>query len=108
MSKFSENLRNNRKALKLSQNELANKLNLADTSISAYELEKNEPTIETLKSMSKLFHLSIDELVGNDFETNLTPETQELRYLATLLNKEYTIQAIFYIRSLLQYQKAKE
>ena len=104
MSKFSENLRNCRKSLNISQNELAKKLNLADTSISAYELEKNEPTIETLKNMSNLFKITIDELVGNDFEKSLDVETKQLRHLVTLLNHEYTIQTIFYVNSLLQYQ----
>lgn len=104
MYKIGDKLRKLRKQLGLSQSELAQKLCLADTSISAYELEKNEPSIDTLKKLSKLFNISVDEIIGNDFEMQLEPETQELRHLVTLLNKDYTIQTIFYVKSLLQYQ----
>lgn len=104
MANFNENLKLIRREKGLSQSELAKKLNLADTSISAYELSKNEPTIETLKNMSKLFNISIDELVGNDFEKNLTPQTKELRKLVTRLSDSYVMQTLFYVKSLLQYQ----
>jgi len=104
MSSFNTNLKAIRKQYGLSQVELAKKLNLADTSISAYELSKNEPTIDTLKNMSKLFNISIDELVGNEFENSLKPQTQELRRLVTMLSDSYTVQTLFYVKSLLQYQ----
>ncbi len=104
MSNFNENLKIIRKQYGLSQVELAKKLNLADTSISAYELSKNEPTIDTLKNMSKLFNISIDELVGNEFENSLKPQTRELRQLVTMLSDSYTVQTLFYVKSLLQYQ----
>ncbi len=104
MSNFNQNLKTIRKQYGLSQVELAKKLNLADTSISAYELSKNEPTIDTLKNMSKLFNISIDELVGNDFEYSLKPQTRELRRLVTMLSDSYTVQTLFYVKSLLQYQ----
>ncbi len=107
MANFNENLKSIRREKGLSQSELAKKLNLADTSISAYELSKNEPTIETLKNMSKLFNISIDELVGNDFEKKLTPQTKELRKLVTRLSDSYATQALFYVKSLLQYQNTQ-
>lgn len=103
---FSENLRKLRKKENLSQLKLAQMLNLADTSISAYELNKNEPTIDTLKNMSKLFKISIDDLVSNDFERNISTETKEIRYLISNLSKDYTLQ-VFYVKSLLQYQNKK-
>lgn len=104
MSNFNENLKAIRRENGLSQAELAKKLNLADTSVSAYELSKNEPTIETLKNMSKLFNVSIDELVGNDFDDGFTPTVKELRKLVTKLSDSYSTQTLFYVKSLLQYQ----
>lgn len=55
----------------LTQSELGEKLNISKATISKYETDKVEPSIPTLISMSKLFNVSIDFLVGNEenFET---------------------------------------
>lgn len=48
---------------KLTQEELGEKLYLSRTSISNYEIGKNEPNIETIIAISDLFKISIDELL---------------------------------------------
>ena len=48
------------------QAKLAEFLNINQRTISDYEVGLSEPNIETLKKMSKLFHVSLDELVGNE------------------------------------------
>lgn len=55
----------------LTQSELGEKLNISKATISKYEADRVEPSIPTLISISKLFNVSIDFLVGNDesFET---------------------------------------
>lgn len=55
----------------LTQAELGEKLNISKATISKYEADRVEPSIPTLISISKLFNVSIDFLVGNDesFET---------------------------------------
>lgn len=57
----------------LSQEQLANKLGYARTTISAYEIGRNEPSYEDLKKISKIFSITIDELLDNDF----IPENKE-------------------------------
>lgn len=55
-----------RKKLGLSQEELATKLKISQKSISKYELGCRRPSYETLVSMSSIFGVSIDYLLGND------------------------------------------
>lgn len=88
---------NNLKALRvqkgLSQQKLADILNISQQSVHKYEHNLSEPDIQVLKEMSELFNTSIDYIVGNtdcpyktDFveETELTP--QELEHLRLYRN----------------------
>lgn len=62
-----------RKALGLSQEQLANKLGVSQKSISKYECGERRPSYEVLLAMSSLFNVSIDYLLGNsNFEINKT------------------------------------
>lgn len=47
----------------LTQDELGEKLYLSRTSISNYEIGKNEPNIETIIAISDLFNITTDELL---------------------------------------------
>lgn len=60
-----ENLKKLRKAHHLSQKQLAGYLNLSQQSIWKYENGIAEPDFQTLKGFSKLFHTSVDYLIGN-------------------------------------------
>lgn len=60
---FSEKLKALRLKYKLTQEELGEKLYLSRTSISSYEIGKNEPNIETIIAISDFFKISIDELL---------------------------------------------
>lgn len=53
-----------RKETGLSQKEFAEKFNMTQQRISAYEKEKREPDIETLKQFAVFFNCSIDYLLG--------------------------------------------
>lgn len=53
-----------RKRLQLTQEELAEKLNISQKSISKYETGARKPTFETLTNMAKLFNVSTDYLLG--------------------------------------------
>ncbi|RIO64616.1 XRE family transcriptional regulator, partial [Staphylococcus haemolyticus] len=66
--KFHEKLKQERKRLNLSQEDLANKINISRQSISKWELEKGYPNIETLIELSEVFDITVDELLkGDDF-----------------------------------------
>ena len=62
-----EELRNK---LNLSQNELAEKLNMTQQRISAYEKGKREPDIDTIKQLADFFGVTTDYLLGKSDERN--------------------------------------
>lgn len=65
--KFYEKLFELRKEKGYSQEELADKLNVARQTISKWENGTTTPDFDNLIEISKLFEISIDDLVGNNF-----------------------------------------
>ena len=65
---FNEKLKMLRKELNLTQEELANKLNVSRQAITKWESGEGIPDIENLKQISILFGVSIDELVKEEKE----------------------------------------
>lgn len=63
-SKFSENLRALRTARGMSQRELASRLSLTSSVISAYENDIRMPSYDVLFSLASIFNCSCDELLG--------------------------------------------
>ncbi|MGL4607376.1 MAG: helix-turn-helix domain-containing protein [Eubacteriaceae bacterium] len=61
---FKDRLKKLRKDKELTQQELAEKLNLQSAAISKYETGQTEPGLGTLISLSELFEVSVDYLVG--------------------------------------------
>jgi len=55
-----------RKNANLSQEQLAEKLNVTRQTISKWELEDTAPDIKQANKIAKLFNVSLDELLGND------------------------------------------
>lgn len=60
---FNERLYNLRKQKGLSQEEVANELNISRQTISKWESSDSTPDMEKLKLLSELFAISLDELV---------------------------------------------
>ena len=65
---FAERLREARKHCKLSQEEVAEHLNTARSNISKYETGFMEPSLQTLKELCELYHVSADYLLEINFE----------------------------------------
>lgn len=61
-----EKLKEIRKNKKFTQKDVAQKLNISQQTYSDYENGKSEPNIDVLKKLSKLFNISIDNLVDNN------------------------------------------
>ena len=77
--KFNEKLIDLRKKQGLSQEELGYKLNVTRQTVSKWELGQTTPEMDKLIEISKLFNVSIDELLNNEeIETDANPiiETQ--------------------------------
>lgn len=59
-----------RKALGIKQTELAKQLNVAPSSISAWENNLNAPDIEILAELCDIFDISMDEMYGIDINVS--------------------------------------
>lgn len=63
---FAENLINLRKQKGWSQDDLADNLNLSRQAISKWENDTSKPDIDNIKKISKIFSVTIDDLLNND------------------------------------------
>ena len=66
-----------RKKAGISQEELADMLNVTRQSISLWETDQTVPSLDNLITLSKIFDVSMDELCGREKqrESNTTEET---------------------------------
>ena len=64
MSKFSERFKELRQSRKLSQQELADKLNTSKSSVNMYERGEREPGIEMLETIADFFNVDMDYIYG--------------------------------------------
>lgn len=69
--KFSEKLENLRKSKGMSQEALAQKLNVTRQTVSKWELDQTTPDMNKLIEISKIFEISLDELANNIETSNL-------------------------------------
>ena len=63
---FHEKLQLLRKKSEMTQEQLAERLFVSRTAISKWESGRGHPNLESLKGISKLFSVSIDDLLSND------------------------------------------
>lgn len=85
--KLGEQLVTLRKENKLSQEQLAEKIGVTRQTISNWELGETAPNPEQLKLLSQIFHVSIDELLGNDHEAVLVEKISNTERLAGIIIK---------------------
>ncbi len=84
---FGKRLTEVRKAKKLSQDELAKKLDVHGAVIGRYERDEVKPSIETAAAIAEALEVSLDYLVGNSdllLEKNVVQRIQNIQKL----NKE--------------------
>ncbi len=88
-----KNLKEIRNSRLMTQQEVANKLNITQATYSGYEAGKYQPSIDILIAMSKLFKVSIDYLVGNENEFTIDmsnlPEIKKEVLLYHLNNDDF-------------------
>ena len=63
---FGENLINLRRQKGWSQDDLANNLNISRQAISKWETDISKPDVDNLERISKIFSVTIDNLLDND------------------------------------------
>lgn len=69
MNYLASNLRFLRKQKSITQNDLADQLDVQRTMISAYEDGRSEPKLSTLQKLSEIFEVGLEELMEHDIET---------------------------------------
>ena len=70
---LSDNIRNYRKANNMSQDELAEKLEVTRQSISLWETGQTQPSLDNIVALAKLFNVSTDALLTNDMKMGSEP-----------------------------------
>ncbi|MEZ4901228.1 MAG: helix-turn-helix transcriptional regulator [Spirosomataceae bacterium] len=66
MSIVSENMKYLRSLHRLTQEKFANRIGIKRSSVGAYEEERANPNLEVLENMSRLFKVSVDDLLKKD------------------------------------------
>ncbi len=79
---FGEKLRKLRTDNNLTQDELAEKIFVTRTAISKWETDKGYPSIESLKQLSGLFKITVDDLISDEDIENkrILDEAQSRKY----------------------------
>ena len=98
--KFNEKLIELRKKQGLSQEELGYKLNVTRQTVSKWELGQTTPEMDKLVELSKLFNISIDELVDNDINNVIVEKvsnTEKLAGITIKILKVFGIMLIVFI-----------
>ncbi|MBQ7434082.1 MAG: helix-turn-helix domain-containing protein [Lachnospiraceae bacterium] len=65
------NIASLRKSYQMTQEELAEKLNVSRQTLAKWEREESEPDLQSMMRMSELFHVSIDDLIHYDKEEHM-------------------------------------
>ncbi|MBR5827103.1 MAG: helix-turn-helix transcriptional regulator [Clostridia bacterium] len=74
-----------RSALGWSQVQLAERLNISKQTVSNWENDNIQPSIEMLVRLSKLFHVSTDYLLGLENVPNINTEGLPVSFVAHLI-----------------------
>lgn len=89
-----------RKKNNLSQEELAEKVGVARQTISKWEIGDTTPDINQVKIISKIFNISVDELVDNDINSVIVEKvsnTEKLAGITIKILKVFGIMLIVFI-----------
>lgn len=80
MSKFNLRLRELRTSRKLSQQDLADYLNISKSSVNMYERGEREPGLDTLEAIADFFNVDLDYLSGKTSEIKTFAIDKSVQY----------------------------
>ena len=88
------NLRSLRESHNLTQQEVADVLNISRSSYAYYETGAHEASVQTVNTLAKMYNVSIDQIVNSDFvlrAPQVPYKTIELQYFDELTEEEREI-----------------
>lgn len=88
---------NFRKKLNLSQEQLAEQLNVTRQTISKWELEETTPDIKQAKKLSEIFKVSLDELLDTDIRDTIIEKVSNTEKLTSMAVKIVKIIGIAFL-----------
>lgn len=68
-----------RQRMQLTQSEAAEQIGVKSYQLANYESNRSEPSIKVLLAMSKVYKISIDQLLGNTHKALLEPNEEEMK-----------------------------
>ncbi|MDE6710543.1 MAG: helix-turn-helix transcriptional regulator [Oscillospiraceae bacterium] len=95
MSKFHLRLRDLRKSRELSQQELANNLQISKSSVNMYERGEREPGLDTLEAIADFFNVDMDYLTGKTSEIKSLTSVPITDYETSLKSDEKRLLGIY-------------
>lgn len=95
--KLGNNIFKSRKDCKLSQEQLAEKVDVTRQTISNWELGETSPNPEQLKLLSKALNVSIDELLNNDIKQVLVKKVNNTEKNAEIIIRILKILGIIFV-----------
>ena len=76
MSSVGKNIQKFRKAKNITQEELAEKLNVTRQAVSNWETDKTQPDVDTLTQLSEALDVTVEELIYGEQKTKLETVTR--------------------------------
>ena len=98
MNKFAIRLKELREQSKLTQEQLAQKMQISRSAIGMYERGKREPDFEFIEKCASLFGVSMDYLLGNDTETDGYYENPETARIAQQMFDDPQMRSLFHMK----------
>lgn len=106
LEKLGENIRFCREQLDWTQQELAGKINISRSVLTKWENGNLVPDIQSLLTLSRIFNVSLDGLVGRNYKSNLI--LQEVKRMYNFDNDFLDEQMIEIIRYLKNNEEIKQ
>ncbi|HGQ0197234.1 TPA: S24 family peptidase [Streptococcus pneumoniae] len=108
MDSLAQNIKYYRKLSGLTQKELAKKLSVAPTAISAWEVGRNQPLMNNIEQMSAIFGIKKSLLLGEDFSSHVDKATSPIQTIYDQLKPLRQAKVLNYAKRQLDEQKNEE
>lgn len=108
MDSLAQNIKYYRKLSGLTQKELAKKLSVAPTAISAWEVGRNQPLMNNIEQMSAIFGIKKSLLLGEDFSNQIDKSISPIQSIYNQLEEPRQEKVLTYAERQLDEQKNEE